>query len=46
MGNRRGMGGNAASDAGSVYRGGQDDDALSHFMGASDFGGAPTDMGA
>ena len=45
--NRRSMGGAVQSDVGSMYRGGnmQDEDALSHFMGQSDYGGAPTEVG-
>ena len=40
------MGGILQSDAGSVYRGQQqDEDALSHFMAASEYGGAPTEVG-
>ena len=39
--NRRSMGGVVQSDAGSVYGGvGVNDDALSQFMGASEYGGA------
>ena len=45
--NRRSMGGIVQSDAGSVY-GGQpvNDDALSQFMGASEYGVGQTDIGA
>jgi hypothetical protein len=38
--NRKSLGGGAPSDIGSLYKGANmDDDALSHFMGASDYGG-------
>jgi hypothetical protein len=43
--NRRSMGG-VISDAGSVYGGqGGEDDAISQFMGASEYGGGQTDIG-
>ena len=42
------MGGIIQSDAGSVYRGQNDreDDALSQFMGQSEYGAGQTDIGA
>ena len=43
--NRRSFGGMVNSEVGSLYRGERDEDAMSHFMGQSDFGGAPTDIG-
>ena len=39
---------NASSEVGSLYRGeglGREEDALSHFMGQSDYGGQPTEIG-
>jgi len=45
LGNRRSLGGIIGSDAGSVYRGVHEEDDLSHYMGQSEFGGAPTEVG-
>ena len=43
--NRISLGGGMPSDIGSMYRGAGDEDALSHYMGQSDYGGA-TEIGA
>ena len=47
-GDHRRSGGMVNSEVGSMYKGNAigDDDALSHFMGQSEFGGNPTEMGA
>ena len=37
--------GGIQSEVGSLYRGGGDEDALSHYMGQSDYGGV-TEVGA